>query len=105
MAPASRTPTKRHPTHFRIRIHTYIYTYIYIYTHPYTKRRFVLKQINDKELAMFLDAAPAYFEHLARVSVCVWTGKGKETQGDTHTRTPTEEIFLGRFLRLDIRML
>jgi hypothetical protein len=27
----------------------------------------VLKQINDKELAMFLDSAPAYFEHLARV--------------------------------------
>lgn len=32
-------------------------------------RRFVLKQINDKELAMFLDSAPAYFEHLSRVSV------------------------------------
>jgi len=28
--------------------------------------RFVLKQINDKEMAMFLDAAPAYFEHLSK---------------------------------------
>lgn len=29
--------------------------------------RFMLKQINDKELAMFLDAAPAYFEYLSKV--------------------------------------
>lgn len=28
--------------------------------------RFVLKQINDKEMAMFLDSAPAYFEHMAK---------------------------------------
>jgi hypothetical protein len=26
----------------------------------------MLKQINDKELAMFLDAAPAYFEYLSK---------------------------------------
>jgi hypothetical protein len=31
--------------------------------------RFVLKQINEKELAMFLEAAPAYFEYMSRVRI------------------------------------